>query len=103
MQIKFSGTLDRQSAANAANYAVQIWSIRRSANYGSDHYDETPLAVTRAALSQDGRTVTLAIPQIKPTWCMEIKYWLKGTGGEPVSGTIHNTIHRLQAGNAGQE
>ncbi|MCU0871391.1 MAG: heme-binding protein, partial [Pirellulaceae bacterium] len=103
MQIKFSGTLDRPSAASAANYAVQIWSIRRSANYGSEHYDETPLAVTRAALSQDGRTVTLEIPQIKPTWCMEIKYWLKGAGGEPVSGTIHNTIHRLQPGNAEQE
>ena len=56
-----------------------------------------------AALSQDGRTVTLQIPQIKPTWCMEIKYWLKGAGGEPVSGTIHNTIHRLQPGNAEQE
>jgi putative heme-binding domain-containing protein len=95
MQIKFSGTLDPQSAGNAANYAVQIWSIRRSANYGSDHYDETPLTVTHAALSADGRTVTLQIPQIKPTWCMEIKYWLKGAGGEPVSGTIHNTIHRL--------
>jgi putative heme-binding domain-containing protein len=103
MRVKFSGTLDRESAANAANYAVQIWNIRRSANYGSDHYDQTPLAVTNAALSPDGRTVTLQIPQIKPTWCMEIKYWLKGAGGEPVSGTIHNTIHRLQAGNAEQE
>ena len=59
-----------------------------------------PLAVTQASLSADGRTVTLQIPQIQPTWCMEIKYWLKGSGGENVNGTIHNTIHRLPAANA---
>jgi len=95
MQLTFSGSLDPASAANAANYAVQIWSIRRTANYGSDHYDETPLPVTAASLSADGRTVSLRIPQLKPTWCMEIKYWLKGAGGEAVQGTIHNTIHQL--------
>ena len=54
------------------------------------------LTVTRATLSADGKTVTLQIPQIKPTWCMEIKFWLKGSGGETVHGTIHNTIHRLE-------
>lgn len=95
MQITFSGQLDRQTATDPKNYAAQIWGIRRTANYGSDHYNETPLPVTAATLSADGKTVTLQIPQIKPTWCMEIKYWLKGSGGEMVNGTIHNTIHRL--------
>lgn len=98
--ITFSGVLDRQTAANAANYAVQIWAVRRSARYGSDHIDETPLPVTRASLSDDGKTVTLQIPQIRLTWGMEIKYWLKGSGGETVNGTIHNTIHCLPAADA---
>lgn len=97
LQITFSGPLDPPTATDPKNYATQIWSIRRTANYGSDHYDERPLTVTHAALSADGKTVTLQIPQIKPTWCMEVKYWLKGSGGETVQGTIHNTIHRLPA------
>jgi hypothetical protein len=95
LAITFSGALDRQTAADAANYAVQTWAVRRSANYGSEHSNETRLDVTQASLSDDGQTVTLQIPAIQPTWCMEIKYWLKGRGGETVNGTIHNTIHRL--------
>lgn len=95
LQIEFSGPLDPQAAETVANYAVQVWSLRRTANYGSDHYDETPWTVTRAVVSADRRTVTLQIPQLQPTQCMEIKYWLKGAGGETVNGTLHNTIHRL--------
>ena len=48
-------------------------------------------------LSSKETELMLQIDQIKPTWCMEIKYWLKGAGGETVNGTIHNTIHRLPA------
>jgi hypothetical protein len=95
MAITFSGPLDRETATNPVNYGVQTWTIRRSANYGSDHYDQRTLPTKRATLSEDGKTVFLEIPDIQPTWCMEIKYWLKGTGGETASGTIHNTIHRL--------
>ena len=41
------------------------------------------------------RTVTLEIPELKPTWCMEIRYAIKAASGEPVDGVIHNTIHHL--------
>ncbi|MCA9248015.1 MAG: c-type cytochrome [Planctomycetales bacterium] len=95
MEIRFSGELDATAAADPANYTVTVWSLQRTANYGSKHYDEHALEVKRASLSADSRTVLLSIPAIAPTWCMEIKYTLKSSDGAPIEGKIHNTIHRL--------
>jgi putative heme-binding domain-containing protein len=95
MKITFTGTLDPATAGDLKNYSVKIWGLKRSANYGSDHVDEKPLEVTRAKLSPDGKTVTLNIAELKPTWCMEIRYAIKAADGETVQGTIHNTVHRL--------
>jgi hypothetical protein len=53
------------------------------------------LKIDRVDVSDGGRAVFLAIEEIEPTWCMEIVYSLKGSGGEDVNGTIHNTIHEL--------
>src|SRR5262249_46592221 len=50
MEITFSGTLDRNSI-KAENFVTRIWSLWRSANYGSDHYNEHSIAVTDATLS----------------------------------------------------
>jgi hypothetical protein len=44
MTLTFSGPLDPKSAGNPRNYAVQTWSLKRSAAYGSKHYDEKPAA-----------------------------------------------------------
>jgi hypothetical protein len=35
------------------------------------------------------------MPNIQPTWVMEIKFDLKSEKGESVTGLIQNTIHRL--------
>ena len=48
-------------------------------------------------ISDDGRTVLLEIPDLRPTWCMEVTYELRAAGGQPVEGVIHNTIHQLGA------
>jgi hypothetical protein len=44
----------------------------------------------------DGKTVALEIPEIQPTWCMEIKCSIRGADGTPISRQIQNTIHSLQ-------
>jgi hypothetical protein len=67
----------------------------RSAQYGSKHYNEKPAKVTAATVSADGKTVTLAIDNIKPVMSMEIKYDLKASDGSTVKGFLHNTIHHL--------
>ena len=77
------------------NVSVKVWSLERTANYGSKHIDEKSLAIEKAELGSDGRSVHLHIPTIQPTWCMEIRYHFKDTEGQPVEGKIHNTIHEL--------
>ena len=32
---------------------------------------------------------------MRPTWCMEITYAIRGESGDVVEGVIDNTIHRL--------
>jgi hypothetical protein len=95
MEIIFSGPLDRRAAAAPRNYRVKTWSLKRTANYGSEHYDEKPLTVTSATVSPDGRKVFVKLDGIAPTWCMEIAYSLKSAEGAAVEGVIHNTIHEL--------
>eukprot|EP00456_Euglypha_rotunda_P042299 TRINITY_DN32_c0_g4_i2.p1 TRINITY_DN32_c0_g4~~TRINITY_DN32_c0_g4_i2.p1 ORF type:complete len:1344 (-),score=278.21 TRINITY_DN32_c0_g4_i2:37204-41235(-) len=95
MQVRFSGELDPKTACDPSRYVVRTWSLKRSADYGSKHHDEKTLAVASVELSEDRRTVTLNLPDIRPTWCMSIEFKLTGSKGEPVNGLIHNTIHLL--------
>ncbi|HMF13386.1 MAG TPA: heme-binding protein, partial [Gemmataceae bacterium] len=95
MKITFSGPLDPETASDPKNYAVKTWSLKRSEQYGSQHYDEKPSKVKHATLSADGKLVTLELEPMKPTWCMEIKYAVMAATGEPVQGDVHNTVHVL--------
>jgi putative heme-binding domain-containing protein len=95
VEVAFTDPLDAASAADATNYGVKVWGLKRSQNYGSKHIDEKPLAVAAATVSDDGKTVRLAIPGLAPTRGMEVRFRVKGRDGRPVVGTIHNTIHEL--------
>jgi hypothetical protein len=95
--LRFTDELDKTESENPSNYAVKIWGLKRTAEYGSKHYNEHPLEISRAQLAPDGKTIHLSIPQIQPTWCMEIRYQLRTRSGEPITQTIHNTIHELQS------
>jgi putative heme-binding domain-containing protein len=94
--IKFSGQLDSSAAEQAKNYRVKVWDLKRTRSYGSKHYNERSITVKSARLALDGQTVHLDIPDIAPTWGMEIRYELQSTAGKAIHGTIHNTIHKLK-------
>jgi hypothetical protein len=94
--LTFTCKLDPKEAASTRNFLVSTWSLRRTANYGSPHVGEKEVNVTRTTLSRDGKTLFLHIPELKPTWCMEIGYVLKSAAGGEVSGVIHNTVHALR-------
>ena len=95
MQLSFSDPLDKASASIIDNYEIKVWGLRRTKSYGSEHYDERFLKVTAAAVSEDGKTVFLTIPEIAPTWCMEIKINVNDEHGNKVERVVHNTIHQL--------
>lgn len=94
VELTLTDSLDPE-AVNAKNFAVKVWGLKRSPNYGSKHIDEKSLTVAKATASADGKTVWLEVPDLAPTWCMEIRYRLTGTDGRTVTGTIHNSIHAL--------
>jgi hypothetical protein len=93
MTLRFTDPIDAISAADVANYQVKVWGLKRTENYGSPHIDEHPLKVTSAKLLKDGKSVAITIPDIAPTWCMEIEYELKNAEGSSFTGCINNTIH----------
>lgn len=96
VEITFTDPIDASNAADIKNYEVKVWGLIRSKNYGSKHIDEHSLSVTQANLMPDGKTVSIELKNLAPTWGMEIKYKLKGLDGRAIVGTIHNTIHALK-------
>lgn len=97
VELSFTDPVDVADAANVANYAVRVWDLKRSENYGSKHINERSLPVRQAQPSADGKSVRLTIDGIAPTWGMEIAYRLKGPDGRSIARTIHNSIHKLPA------
>jgi putative heme-binding domain-containing protein len=95
LAITFTEPLDRIRAVLPSHYSAKTWALERTINYGSDHHDEHSVPITKATLSDDRRTVLLKIPNLRPTWCMEVTYDVQAEGGEPAQGVIHNTIHQL--------
>lgn len=73
-------------AVEPANCEMKVWSLQRSAKYGSQHFDEKSLTIRGTKLSDDRRTVIVGIPDLAPTQCYELKI------GERV---LHGTIHHL--------
>lgn len=97
LSVTFSEPLDKASVTVDA-FAFKVWSLKRSANYGSKHYDEHPLEIAAARLGGDGKTVTVEIPDLAPTQCYELKMRMRGADGARVERSLHGTIQRL-AGN----
>ena len=58
------------------------------------HKEQDPVEVTSTKLSEDGKTITLTIPLLKPAQQMQIAYDLESTDGEILIGTIYSTIHQ---------
>jgi putative heme-binding domain-containing protein len=95
LSLTFTDPVDREAATNAESFAVKVWDLKRSANYGSPHINERPLNVAAAQLSDDGRTITLKLPHLRPTWGMEIRSRLKTVEGDNFERIIHNSIFQL--------
>ena len=95
IELSFSDELDQTSANQIGNYTVKTWDLLRSRNYGSKHYNEQTLEISKAELGKDNKTVLLSIPEIKATWVMEIQYQIKDGNGRSIEGSIQNTIHQL--------
>jgi putative heme-binding domain-containing protein len=96
LELEFSEAVDPGSVADIKNFSIEVWDLKRTANYGSEHINQRAWQVQSARLCSDGKTVRLTIPEIAPTWGMQILYQIKTADGKPMRGKIHNTIHQLR-------
>ncbi len=92
--IRFSEALDPKTAVNPASYQVASWEYQRRADYGSGQFkaDGTPGADTHLVhsvfLSDDKKSVFIAIPDMKPTMQLELQHLLFGDWA-PVYFSVH--------------
>jgi len=103
VSLTFSRPLDRAAAEDPANYQAEAWNYLWSAAYGSPDYrpsqpgqvgrDEWP--VRSATLLDDGRTVFLEIPDIRPVDQLQISATLLTQTGRMLEPSIVFTIHSL--------
>jgi len=93
--LHFTQKIDRKTAEDTGNYIVKTWDLLRSRNYGSKHYNSQILKVSKASIGQDKNSLELVIPDIKPTWGMEVQYTIENEEGQEMKGAIQNTIHKL--------
>jgi hypothetical protein len=94
LALTFSDPLAADAAADPRNFGLKVWDLVRSANYGSPHVNERPLRVTAAALSPDRRTLTLTIPELRPTRGLELWYSVRGADGRDVDGLLHGSVRQ---------
>lgn len=93
VEMSFANELDKSSAENIENYTIKTWDLKRTRRYGSDRYNAKELNISSIKL--DGKTLRIQIPEIAPTWVMEISYSLKDASGKSFEGVVQNTIYEL--------
>ena len=96
VQITFTDPLDQKSAEDVNAWTIEAWDLQRSKKYGSKHHNQRKWPVKKATLSNHGKTITLTIPDLAPTWSMSIIANTHGKDGEAIKREIHNTIHHLK-------
>ena len=83
------------------SYSLQSWSYKRTYKYGSPQYkaDGTPgqdtLPVSAAYLSQDGRSVFIAVPDMKPVMQLRVGWSLATRDGLAFEENGYTTPYEL--------
>ncbi len=104
VQVTFAEPLDRETAESLESYSFEEWNYKYSEKYGSEEYSPSRTGVVghdavepkSAKLSADGKTVTFAIPNLKPVNQLRIRYSLRDTDGEAVRGELVGTINAIK-------
>ena len=95
IQIKLSDPLAEDAHLSPGHFQIKVWDIKRSANYGSPHFNERELPIDSVQVKENRRTIELTVAGLTPVRCMEIKCLLKAPDGSELTRVIHNTIHDL--------
>ena len=92
-----------ETAAETGRWSASRWNYRWTSGYGSPHFSvenpkkqgEDGVEIKAVKLSDDRKTVTLLIDDMKPVMQMKIGYTVSAADGAPVKGAVYHTIHAL--------
>ena len=103
--LRFDAAIDAAAAVNPDNYSLASWHYLRTYQYGSPQFkaDGTPgmdrLSPSSAYLSNDGRSVFVGVPDMKPVMQMRISWSLATAAGAKFQETAYFTPYDLPAFN----
>ncbi|MBX2817006.1 MAG: c-type cytochrome, partial [Saprospiraceae bacterium] len=76
-------------------FEVNTWQLKRSKRYGSKRHDTKQLSIASIEWNADRKSVDLLIPNLIPSWIVEIKYDLNDAKNNSFSGAIQGSIFSL--------
>ncbi|HYG76629.1 MAG TPA: DUF6797 domain-containing protein [Planctomycetota bacterium] len=102
-EVVFTNPLDKAAAEDLQNTSAEQFTIVRSSAYGSSEKSlldpkkngRDPVEIKSAKLSEDGKTLTLEIPTLKPVTNFILKFKLKSADGAPINQELNYTINAL--------
>jgi glucose/arabinose dehydrogenase len=103
LELTFPQPLDPATANDPESFAAQQWNYRWTAEYGSPDVSVTDptktgrddVPVPAATLRDDGRTVFVSIPTLRPVMQLSLRYDLDTAAGTTLTDTLYLTIHHV--------
>ncbi len=103
IDLSFTDALDRETAGDADNYAAVWFNTVSTPDYGSPEFNVTDpkkrgrekVEITKAAVLDDGKTVSLEIPTLRPVTNLVVKFTIRAADGQRMSHEISLTINRV--------
>jgi hypothetical protein len=93
LKVTFSDPLDRKAAEDDENWTGEWMDAVGKTGAIKSKKEELPISSVR--LSDDRKSVTVAIDKLRPVSNFTLTYRIKGADGAPVAGELHGTIHRV--------
>jgi mono/diheme cytochrome c family protein len=100
--LRFGTELNEEVATNPANFQVKRWNYKRSREYGSGHYKldgspgEETMPVFSAHLSEDKKSVFLAIPDVQEIQQMVVGYNLETSDSTALSDKLWFSVNDVE-------
>ena len=97
----FDVALDPVKAANPANYSLATWRYKRAPSYGSAQYKADGktgndwLTASSAYVSQDGKSVFVGVPGMKPVEQLRLGWDLASAAGAEMRQNAYTTPYEL--------